>query len=73
MKHISILLSIIANLQNICHLICREEFRVGRIVFSTSILQSLAKSQQHSNSVVGKNINLLIKNKSLIKGTLTQI
>ena len=31
--------------------ISREEFNIGRIVFSISILYSLTKKQQHSNSV----------------------
>ena len=65
-KHILSLLSIIVNLQNICDMIVPNEFNVGRIVFSVPILHSLIKRQKHSNSVAGKNINLLMKNESII-------
>ena len=50
----------------ICNLIGREEYNVGRIVLSSSILYSLTKKQEHSNSVARKNKNLLIKNKLII-------
>ena len=43
-----------ANVQNICNLIGREEYNIGRIVLSTSIFYSLTKKQQHSNPVAGK-------------------
>ena len=34
---------IMANVQNICHLIGLEEYNIGRIALSTSILYSLTK------------------------------
>ena len=50
-KHIYIYIYIyvyitIAKIQNICNLISREEYNIGRIVFSTSILYSKTKKQQ---------------------------
>ena len=57
---------LIANVQNACILIGREEYNIDRIVISISILYSLTKKQQHSNSVVQKIRKLLIKNKSII-------
>ena len=37
---------IIPKAQNICNLISREEYNIGRIVLSTSILHSKRKKQQ---------------------------
>ena len=36
--------AIIAKVQNICHLIGQEEYNIGRIVLSTSILNFLTKN-----------------------------
>ena len=49
---------LIANVQNICNLIGREEYNIGRIVLSDSILYSLTKTTTFNN--IRK---LLIKNK----------
>ena len=57
---------LIANVQNFRSLIGREEYNINRIVLLTSILYSLTKKQQHSNSMEQKNRNLLIKNKLII-------
>ena len=50
-------------LRNIWSLINRKEYNIGRLVLLTSILYSDKKPQKLSNSVTGKNGNLLILNK----------
>ena len=67
---ITTIFQVIANLKNICNLIGREEFNIGHIVLLALILYSLTKNQQYSKSVSGKNLNLLIKNKSIIKSLI---
>ena len=61
---------LIANKQNICNLIGREEYSIFRIVLLVSILYSLTKVQQHSISVTQKNRTLLIKIKIMINYSL---
>ena len=51
---------VIVNLKNICNLIGREEYNINLIILLALILYSLTKKQQSSNSVTGKNLNLLI-------------
>ena len=51
---------VIVNLKNICNLIGREEYNINLIILLALILYSLTKKQQNSNSVTGKNLNLLI-------------
>ena len=41
------------NLQNICNLIDREEYSIGCIVLSISLLYSFTKKQQHSFEFLG--------------------
>ena len=67
---ITTIFQVIANLKNICDLIGREQFNIGHIVLLALILYSLTKNQQYSKSVSGKNLNLLIKNKSIIKSLI---
>ena len=51
---------VIVNLKNICNLIGREEYNINLTILLALILYSLTKKQQNSNSVTGKNLNLLI-------------
>ena len=51
---------VIVNLKNICNLIGWEEYNINLIILLALILYSLTKKQQNSNSVTGKNLNLLI-------------
>ena len=61
------------NVQNMWNLIGREEYNIGCIVLSALILYSLTKKQQHSNSMVRKTRNLLIKKKKTKKKTATKV
>ena len=54
------ILQVIVNLKNICNLIGREEYNINLTILLALILYSLTKKQQNSNSVTGKNLNLLI-------------
>ena len=51
---------VIVNLKNICNLIGREEYNINLTILLALVLYSLTKKQQNSNSVTGKNLNLLI-------------
>ena len=51
---------VIVNLKNICNLIGREEYNINLTILLALTLYSFTKKQQNSNSVTGKNLNLLI-------------
>ena len=46
----------IANVQNICNPIGREEYNIGRIVLSVSILYSLTKNEKRNTVYVAGKI-----------------
>ena len=54
-----IIIIIIANIQNICNLIGREEYNIGRTVLLVSMLNSLTNEKKF-NFRGGQNRNLLI-------------
>ena len=60
------ILQVIVNLKNICNLIGREEYNINLTILLALILYSLTKKQQNSNSVTGKNLNLLIYNEAIV-------
>ena len=49
---------LIAKVQNICNLIVRKEYNIGRMVLEASVLHSLKKHQQHSN-FTGKKLKFI--------------
>ena len=55
-----------ANVQNICNLIGREEYNICHILFLATILYSLRKNNNIGIPWKKKNRNLLISNKLMI-------